>query len=402
MFKTPSIDSTIPRRVRGTPSGARSHADAAAGPQPIVSRRKTPATEHGSSRPRVFSPEQPVEPSTRSKRSHPQERVHAVTTLPPASPSPELFVGIDVSKDSLDFARSDSPTVRRHTNDPPGIQLLVAQLRELNPACIVIESTGGIERPLADALLDAHLPVALANPAKVRDLAKGLGILAKTDALDARILARFAQVAAPRLLEKRSKTQAELEALVTCRRQLISSRTEQQNRRSSAFNNTVQKALLAIITALDKQIAKIDQQIRDHIDSNDQWKHVDELIRSAPGAGAVLAATFVAHVPELGKIDNRKLAALIGVAPFNCDSGRFKGQRKIKGGRDHVRTVLYMATQAAMRCNPIIKAFADRLLAAGKRRKVAATACMHKFLILINVMVRENLTWNQLNLVKNP
>jgi transposase len=310
-------------------------------------------------------------------------------------------VGIDVSKEFLDSARSDHPDPWRISHDDAGRQQLVQTLRELQPTCIVVESTGGLERPLLAALLEANLPVALVNPANVRHLAKGLGILAKTDAIDARVLARFAELAAPRLLEKRSEKQAELDGLVTCRRQLVETRTESSNRRRSTVSKTAQKSLDAVLAVLDKQIARLDKQIRDHLDSNDQWKHLDQLIQSAPGAGDVLAATLVANVPELGQAEHRELAALIGVAPFNQDSGRFKGKRAIKGGRADVRSVLYMATLAAIRCNPVLKAFATRLRAAGKPWKVAVVACMRKFLILFNVMVRENLTWNQLNLVKN-
>ena len=410
MFKSSVIGSTDACRIRGTTSGARSHTDATAGPQPIVPRLATPVTKHGSSRRRVQTPEQPTEPSPRSKRSHQQERVHAVTdsTPTPDSPAapvpsvtPKPFAGIDVSKDFLDSACSDSSKSWRVANDPSGIASLVRQFQSLAPACIVIESTGGLERPLLAALLDADLPVALVNPGKVRHLAKGLGILAKTDAIDARILAIFAEKAAPRLLEKRPQIQAELDALVTCRRQLIKTRTEQANRQLTTLSKTAKKALQAVLNTLDRQIAKLDQQIRDHIDSNDQWKHLDDLIQSAPGAGDVLASTLVANLPELGHVEARRLTALVGVAPFNNDSGRYKGQRTIQGGRSDVRSVLYMATLAAMRCNPIIKNFGQRLIKAGKKRKVAIVACMHKFLILLNTMVRENLTWPQLNVVKN-
>lgn len=323
------------------------------------------------------------------------------SAAPAPSVTPKPFAGIDVSKDFLDSACSDSSQTWRVANDAAGIASLVRQFQSLAPACIVIESTGGLERPLLAALLDADLPVALVNPAKVRHLAKGLGILAKTDAIDARILAIFAQKAAPRLLEKRPQIQAELDALVTCRRQLIKSRTEQANRQLTTLSKTAKKALQAVLNTLDKQIAKLDKQIRDHIDSNDQWKHVDALIKSAPGAGDVLASTLVANLPELGHAESRRLTALVGVAPFNNDSGRFKGQRTIQGGRADIRSVLYMATLAAMRCNPVIKKFGDRLIKAGKKRKVAIVACMHKFLILLNTMVRENLTWTQLNVVKN-
>ncbi len=317
------------------------------------------------------------------------------------SATPQPFVGIDVSKESLDTARSDQPNAWPLANDAPGIARLVGLLRQMQPACIVVESTGGLERPLLAALLEANLPVALVNPARVRHLAIGLGIMAKTDRIDARVLARFAQLATPRLLEKRPAIQGELDALVTCRGQLVKSRTEQANRRQTTTSKSARKALDAVLAALDKQIAKLERQIQDLIDSDDNWKHLDEIITSAPGAGDVLSSTLLASVPELGKIEHRQLAALVGVAPFNRDSGRFKGQRAIKGGRADVRSVLFIATVAAMRCNPIIKPLGDRLLAQGKLWKVAVVACMHKFLKLLNVMVRENITWNQLNLVKN-
>lgn len=401
MFKSTSIDSTEHRRVRGTTSGARSHADAAAGPQPLVSRPNTPVTKLGSSRSRVPTPEQPTEPSLRSKRSHSQERVHAVTDSPAQLPAQRPFVGIDVSKEFLDSARTDAPHAWRLANDPAGIHALVEQLRQIQPAGIVVESTGGLERPLLAALLDADLPVALVNPGRVRHLAMALGILAKTDTIDAHVLAKFAQLATPRLLEKRSETQAELDALVTCRRQLLKSKTEQTNRLGTTTSKTARKALAAVIATLEKQIAKLDAQIRDHIDSDDQWKHLDEIICSAPGAGPVLASTLLANLPELGKTDHRQLAALVGVAPFNHDSGYRKGKRSICGGRADIRCVLFMSTAAAMRCNPIIKRFADRLLAEGKLWKVRVVACMRKFLTLLNTMVRENLKWHQLDLVKN-
>jgi transposase len=311
-------------------------------------------------------------------------------------------VGIDVSKEFLDIARSDQPQPWRVANDKAGIDTLVKNLLELAPACIVVESTGGIEQPLIAALLDAALKVAMVNPGMVRHFAKGLGMLAKTDAIDALILARFAQLAAPRLLEKRPEIQAELDALVTCRRQLVKTRTESSNRLGSTVSKTAKNALKAVLATLDKQIEKLERQIRDNIDSNDQWKHVDEIVQSAPGVGDVLASTLIAELPELGKTDHRELTSLVGLAPFNQDSGKKKGKRCIQGGRESVRGVLYMAAVAAMRCNPVIKSFGQRLLAAGKPWKLAITACMRKLLILLNTMIRENLQWNQLNIVKKP
>jgi transposase len=398
LSKPASIDSTKPRRVRGTTSGARSHADAAAGPQPIVLGLLPAATKQGSSRPRVFASEQPIEPSPRPKRSHVQERVPVTDS---SSVSSKPCVGIDVSKDHLDIARSDQKATWRNPNNSAGIEKLVNELLAVTPQCIVVESTGGIERPLIAALLEAGLPVALVNPGNVRDLAKGLGILAKTDAIDAHLLARFAQLASPRLLEKRLEIQAELAALVTCRRQLVKTRTEQSNRRQTTSSKRALGAIDAVIATLDKQIAKLDQQIADQIDSNDQWKKLSKNLQTTPGVAQTAAATFVAQVPELGKLEHREMAALIGVAPFNRESGKWQGKRAIRGGREAVRSVLYMVAIAAMRCNPVIKTFADRLQAAGKPAKVVIVACMHKLLTLLNVMARENLEWNQLNLVKN-
>jgi transposase len=310
-------------------------------------------------------------------------------------------VGIDVSKEFLDIARSDQKVPWRTPNDPAGIDALVLTLQQAAPACIVVESTGGVERALINALLDAGLKVAMVNPRNVRDFARGLGILAKTDAIDARVLARFAELAAPRLLEKRPEIQAELDALVTCRSQLVKSKTEQTNRLGSTASKTAREALAAIVAALEEQIELLERQIKDHLDSDDQWKHLSEIIRSAPGVGPVLASTLLAQLPELGKTDNRQIASLVGLAPFNHDSGKLKGKRSIQGGRASVRGVLFMATTAAMRSNPLIKDFADKLLKAGKPWKVAVTACMRKFLILLNAMVRENLQWKELNRVKN-
>lgn len=312
-----------------------------------------------------------------------------------------LFVGIDVAKDKLDLARSDSKDILTVANDANGIAAILRSFKDQRPQCIVVEATGGLERPLVDALLDASLPVALVNPGHVRHLAKGLGITAKTDAIDARVLAIFAEKAEPRLTQKRQEKQVELDALVTCRRQLLHTRTEQTNRRLTTSSKAAGKSIDAVIRTLDAQIKSLDEQIARLIDGDDGMRRLDEQLRSVPGVGPTLSATLLAGLDELGNIDRRKIGALVGVAPFNHDSGRFKGQRAIRGGRADVRSVLYMASISAMRCNPLIKVFADRLKAAGKRTKVIIVACMRKLLCIINAMIREDLTWNELNLVKN-
>jgi transposase len=326
--------------------------------------------------------------------------------IPPPSPvAAALFVGIDVAKDKLDLARSDSADDRVQTfaNDRQGITQIVEALSAAadEPVTIVVEATGGLERLLMDALLEAGLPVALVHPGRVRYFAKGLGILSKTDRIDARVLRRFGQLAAPRLAEKRSANHAELQALVVCRRQLNVTRVQQSNRLdATAASKAAKRSIEAVIKTLDRQIDKLDKQIRALIDADDDFKHLDGLLQSVPGVGPTLSATLAAELRELGDTDRKEIGALAGVAPFNRDSGQFNGKRSIRGGRTAVRCVLYMATQAAVRFNPVIRAFSDRLRAAGKANKVRIVACMRKLLTLLNAMVRDGLTWDQLDVVK--
>jgi transposase len=324
--------------------------------------------------------------------------------LPPPAPAPAaaVFVGIDVSKDALDLARSDDAAARveRFANDADGIAAVVNGLAAAAVATVVVEATGGLERPLVDALLDAGLPVALVHPGRVRHFAKGLGLLAKTDRIDARVLARFGRLAAPRLAERRSANQAELQALVACRRQLTVTRVQQSNRLGATTSKPARRAIEAVLKTLDKQVEKLDGQIRGLVDADDDFRHLDGLLQSVPGVGPTLSATLAAEMRELGDVDRRQVGALAGVAPFNRDSGTRTGTRSIRGGRVAVRCVLYMATVAAIRCNPVIRAFSDRLKQAGKVSKVRIVACMRKLLTLLNAMVRDGLTWEQLDVVK--
>lgn len=318
-----------------------------------------------------------------------------------AAPAEPLYVGVDVSKEKLDLARADDlERVVNFPNSTAGIACIVELLAAQKPVVIVVESTGGLERPLLEALLEANLPVSLVHPGRVRYFAIGLGILAKTDPIDARVLARFAKLASPRLSEKRSKNETELRDLVTCRRQLCETRAQQQNQRFSTFSKAALRSLDSIIKALDKQIEALDKQIRALIDADDDFKHLDRLLRSVPGVGPTVSATLLAELGELGQADRRQIGALVGVAPFNADSGGVSARRSIRGGRGTVRSVVYMGALTAMRANPVIKAFAERLKAAGKQTKVILTACMRKLLALINAMVRDNLTWDQLSVVK--
>jgi transposase len=310
------------------------------------------------------------------------------------------FVGIDVAKAKLDLARSDTGRILTVNNDPDGIRQIVASLQSTAPNMIVIESTGGLERPLLDALLDANLPVALVNPKNVRNFAMGIGILAKSDPIDARVLAEFARRANPRLAEKRSANQVELDALITCRRQLTQLRSIQLNRRGSTASKTALKIVDAVLRDLGREIKRLDKKIRTLIESDDDFDSIDKLLRSVPGVGAVVSATLLAELKELGSIDRRCISALVGVAPYNHDSGTMKGPRSIRGGRASVRAVLYMAAVTAIRFNPVIKAFAERLDAKGKVKKVQIVACMNKLVGYLNVMIRDRLTWNQLSVVK--
>lgn len=326
-------------------------------------------------------------------------------TPPPAPPSPQqqslFFVGIDVAKDKLDLATSDNDSVRTFDNTDPGHHAIVKLLIDRSPACIVIESTGGYEWAIVQALLEANLNVARVNPGNVRHVALGLKKLAKTDAIDARTLVQFARIAEPRLLEKCTANQAELAQLVTCRRQLQTTLTQQSNRLLLTRSPRAVQAIKRVSVTIQKQLDALDAAIRKLIDSDDHFKDVDRLLRSVPGIGPVASATLASQMPELGKTDRRQAPALLGVVPYNHDSGTLKGQRSIYGGRVEPRNVLYMATLSAIKYNPVIHAFAQRLREKKKRAKVIIVACMRKLITLINAMLRDGLEWNQLNLVKN-
>lgn len=319
-----------------------------------------------------------------------------------------LFVGIDVAKDVLDLAVTGSDTILHVANDPAGRHAIVDHLRSIAPTLVVVESSGGYERLLLETLLDAGLSVALVHPGRVRQLAKSLGILAKpalsaaegTDALDARVLAEFAWRVAPRVTERVSTQRAELDALVTCRRQLLVVRTEQSNRRRLVRSKAALKSIDAVLKTIAQEIQSLDEKIAKLIDSDDDFRHLDTLLKSVPGVGKTLSATLLGGLSELGRTDKRKVSALVGVAPFNDDSGKRKGKRSIRGGRGAIRNALYMATLAAMTHNPVIERFARRLKSTGKPAKVVIVACMRKLLTLLNAMIRENLQWNQLDVVR--
>jgi transposase len=304
------------------------------------------------------------------------------------------FVGIDVAKKSLDVHLLPKGTSGRFPHDAAGRKALQALLPPQGTCLIVVEATGGYERQLVAELLDAGHQVAVVNPRQVRDFAKALGILAKTDRLDASVLARFAQDVRPRRLGRAPEKQEELEQLVVRRRQLVNLRTAEKNRMETITSRLVRKSLQQTIDHLNKQIKRVESEILSLVQSHDEWNDKAKLLQSVPGIGPVASITLVAEVPELGQLNRQQIAALVGVAPFNRDSGQFRGQRTIWGGRASARHLLYMAALSARRFNPVIRAFADRLAARGKKTQAILTACMRKLLVILNTMIKNNTHWN--------
>lgn len=303
-----------------------------------------------------------------------------------------VYIGMDVSKATLDICASDGETWQA-ANDDSAMETLCTRVAALHPALIVLEATGGYELRAAAALAAAGLPVAVVNPRQVRSYARSVGQLAKTDRIDARILARFAAAVQP---EPRPLPDAEtrvIEALITRRRQLVAMITAEENRLHAAPSIT-RKEIKTHIAWLRRQLAKIDETIDDRVRRSPIWRAKDDLLRSVPGIGSKTSSTLLAMLPELGTLNGKQVAALVGVAPLNQDSGTFRGRRRVYGGRVRVRTALYMAALVASRYNPILKDFYARLRAAGKPAKVALVACMRKLLIIVNAMVRDGRPWD--------
>ena len=304
----------------------------------------------------------------------------------------EMYVGIDVAKRKLDVAVWETGECWEESNDEKGITKLIKQLKGLEPVLIVLEATGGLELPLVYELAFARMPVAVVNPKRIRDFAKSTGQLAKTDKLDARIIARFASAVRPEVRKLQSEEDERLTALVTRRRQVIEILTGEKNRRCSArlgMKERVEKH----ISWLNEELAELDAEIAKYIQQSPMWKEKNEILTGIPGVGPVTGATLLACLPELGELNRQEIAALVGVAPVNKDSGRKCGKRRVFGGRAVVRSVLYMAALSASKCNPKIKVFYERLLGRGKEKKVALTACMRKLLVMMNAMVRDNAAW---------
>lgn len=306
--------------------------------------------------------------------------------------APLLFVGIDVAKAHLDVALRPAGTHERLANDEGGIAHLVAHFVAAHPTLIVLEATGGLEVPVTAALAAAGLAVAVVNPRQVRDFAKAVGQLAKTDALDAHVLARFAEVVrpTPRPLPD-ADTQA-LAALLTRRRQVMTMLVAEQQRLLTT-GVPLRPRIEAHIAWLRQERDDLDRDLRQRIRQSPAWREDDDLLQSVPGVGPVLATTLIAELPELGHLDRKQIATLVGVAPLNCESGILRGRRIIWGGRAQVRAALWMGTLVAVRHNPIIRQFYARLLAAGKPKKVALTASMHKLLTILNALLRQRTRW---------
>jgi transposase len=302
-----------------------------------------------------------------------------------------VFVGIDVSKARLDVAVSPSGDSFSVANDEGGVDAIIQRLEGLRPALVVLEATGGLEAPVAAALA-AKVPVAVVNPRQVRDFAKATGRLAKTDALDAAVLARFAEAVRPQVRPLPTEEQAELDALVTRRRQLRDMVISETNRVHQA-RKPMKRQIQAHIAWLRKALADLDGDIDRTLKASPIWREKDDLLKSVPGVGPVVSATLLAELPELGTLSRQQIAALVGVAPLNRDSGRMAGRRSIRGGRASVRAALYMGALVGTRHNAVLKATYLRLLAAGKPFKVALVACMRKLLTILNALVRERRPW---------
>lgn len=305
----------------------------------------------------------------------------------------EVFVGIDVSKDTLDIGFGSSREVFQVAYDEAGIAEAIRRIREVSPTLIVLEATGGLETRLASCLIAAGLPVAVVNPRQVRDYAKACGQLAKTDRIDALVLADFARAIRPQVRPLKDQATAELDALLTRRDQLVKMRVQEQLRLGRAAKVQV-KSIKRHITWLDKCIAGVDTDLTARLRSSEAWRAKDDLLQGIPGIGPVNSLSMMAKLPELGTLSHKAIAKLVGVAPLPDDSGKHRGKRSIWGGRADVRCVLYMAAVNATRFNPVIKVFAERLKSAGKPPKVVIVACMRKLLIIMNAMIKNNSPWS--------
>jgi transposase len=305
----------------------------------------------------------------------------------------EVWVGIDVSKEGLDVAVRPGDEAWSVRNDQAGIKVLTREMKKLSPQRIVLEATGGYEYELALRLGKAELPVAVVNPRQVRDFARAVGRLAKTDPIDARILAHFAEAVKPPCRPVKDQQLDELDQLVTRHRQLVEMIVAERNRRMS-LRGDAQNDIDVTVRFLKGRLKQVDERLKALIDKNPEWNRKAELLNSVPGVGPVLISSMITELPELGTMNRKQIAALVGVAPFNNDSGKSQGRRHIWGGRAHLRALLYMSVVAGLRFNPTVRGFYQHLRKSGKPAKVALVACMRKLLVQLNAMVKSAQTWN--------
>lgn len=303
------------------------------------------------------------------------------------------YVGIDVAKDSMEVTAHEGTENWNFTNDEAGICKLITRMEKLSPSLIVLEATGGYEVTIAAELHSMGFPVAVVNPRHIRDFARSVGILAKTDILDARVIARYAATVQPAPRALPTEDTKRLGSIMMRRKQIVSMRTAEKNRLHQA-DPAVRERIKAHISWLEQELDNINKELKQMIESNPEWKEKSEIIQSVPGVGPNLAMTILSDFPELGQLNRKQTAALSGVAPFNRDSGKMRGKRGIWGGRAVVRTAAYMSIVSAIRFNPQIKPFYKRLIESGKLRKVAMVACMRKLLCILNAMLKNHTTWN--------
>jgi transposase len=305
----------------------------------------------------------------------------------------EVFIGVDISKPRLDVFNLESAEILEFENNPVGIKKFVKYAKKCKPKLVTCESTGGLEQPLLLACTEAKLPIAVVNPRQVRDFARAMGKLAKTDTIDATMLAEFAARMRPALTTPAPEQLRMLEAIMARRAQILEMITMERNRLGSTRDANARVSLEAVIEFLVSQVSDLDGQMLELMRSHSELRDLDELLQSVPGVGPVLSATLLSSLPELGGNSRGSISALVGVAPLNHDSGSHRGVRFIRGGRANIRSVLFMCAQAAVRYNPALKVVYDRLVGAGKAKKVALVACMRKLLVVLNAIVRDRKPW---------
>jgi transposase len=332
-------------------------------------------------------------PNSRMSRRRPTRPVSSHLQDWEQTMSDSLFIGIDVAKDTFHVTSSPAAINISLPNSSSGTHQLIKSLQSYNVELIVLEATGGYERPIVAGLLEANFRVVVASPRQVRNFARGVGEFAKTDPIDARVLARFAQIVQPKPKQHCRPETDELADLVRRRRQLTDLRTQELNRSQTVRHPRVRRSVRKMIKTLDYQISELDELIEQNIKSDDDFRNKDEILRSTPGIGPQTSAMLLSQLPELGRLNRQEIAALVGVAPYDFRSGRFSGKSRIWGGRKEIRSVLYMSALTAMRCNPTIRDFSSRLSDQGKAFKVVITACMRKLLIILNTMIRNQTLW---------